>query len=329
MSSQPLPRLVMVTGQRRSGTSLMANLLDAQAEVQVRRDFLGIARLHRVAGLPRLDAPLAPPARRAVVAAYERQNRRLALSAAAVADLDRLAPAPDAGPWALRDLYVEVLAGLSSGSTQVVGHKTTMAEPILEALLDAVEPLHVVYMVRDPRDVVVSAVARFPQEPPLGFVSQWREGVQRVRDLEARRPDLRERLTWVRYEDLVADPDRSMEVVATRIGLAGTVAAPDQVLDYGAAWSGNSSFEVREAGVSRAAVGRAERAPELSRLVEVAVGDLIGELGWPRPRPASAGERRALALRRGADAVVGAALRATAKVDEGLRRARRRVGRGG
>ncbi len=320
------PVLLTVTGQRRSGTTLLANLLDAQPGAVVRRDFLGIARFPRGAGHPPLDAPLDADQRASVLTTFRRQNRRLELPPAGVAALDALALPVDGAAWSLADLYRHVLTGLAGPDHVVAGHKTTGAERVVEALLDAVPAAHVAYMVRDPRDVVVSGATRFPDEPLTRLIDVWRRGVATMQDLTRRRPDLASRIWWVRYDDLVADPTGALAALAAGVGL-GAVAVPDELSDYGSSWANNSSFGLRGTGISAEAVGRRSQAPALARRVEVELGPLIDDLGWGPVEPPTLEERVRQRAGRSVDATLGLVLRATAGVDRRARRARSRLGR--
>jgi hypothetical protein len=78
----------------------------------------------------------------------------------------------------------------------------------------ASEPnLHVLCMMRDPRDIVVSRHMRAPSVywTPLRF---WKDSLEPIRRLAGH-----SRFTLVNYESLVADPDAVQNLIADRIPL--------------------------------------------------------------------------------------------------------------
>jgi hypothetical protein len=292
--------MFLITGERRSGTSLVANLLDAQPEVTVYRDFLGIARLHRLVGGP-LDRPLSAREQARVLEAYHRQNGLLRLPSEQQQQLDALATMEPGSSWSLVDLYRVVLGNAMGPTDRLVGHKTTMAHAVIEPLLDEVPECRVVYVVRDPRDVVHSALHRFPDERLFGLVAAWRASVDVVLDLEQRRSDLTGRFLRVSYEELVDEPEVTGARLAGFLGLE-RVDVHAQLKDYGADWGGNSSFAEQSRVVTKRGAARwRQEDPKLGPAVVAIASTEMKRLGYdlhPEPRPL---QRGAVQVRRGAD----------------------------
>ncbi|HET6521150.1 MAG TPA: sulfotransferase domain-containing protein [Geminicoccaceae bacterium] len=166
-----------------------------------------------------------------------------------------------------------------------------------------------VYVVRDPRDVLVSyfhyhlKMGRIPRDFPLdGYARQflegrldpfgtWREHVGGWLGARLGQPDF----LLVRYEDLSADPGAELRRIAGLLDLPADDAALEAAV-AGASADAMRESERREAGrwkplrnsrgdgtfVRRAAVGgwREELPPALAAEVQTAWGDLMTELGY-------------------------------------------------
>lgn len=319
------PTLLMVTGQRRSGTTLLANLLDAQPQVTVLRDFLGVARLHRAAGSPPLGAALTLTQQEGVRQGFNRHNRALALPPDRTAELDGLADLEVGSAWSLVDFHRRVLAGAAASDDLVVGHKTTMAEQIVLPLLIAEPELRVVGIVRDPRDVLRSAARRFPDEAPFDILSRWRVGARALELAQTHEPTA-ERVLVVRYEDLVGDPDSTLSRLGDFLGL-DHLAVPDHLTDHGSNWESNSSFGSEGAGVVRTNTLHRSADPRVDQLVEFVLREQMSWFGYDlRSAPGMSsrlGYRVLLAL----DRVAELGLRSSAGLGERLVRGRARLGR--
>ncbi|MBI2841609.1 MAG: sulfotransferase [Acidobacteria bacterium] len=139
----------------------------------------------------------------------------------------------------------------------VVGEKETICEEFLPYLLH--KGAKVVLILRDPRDVVVSLnegtdgrhAGRL--KPLLFNLRNWRKSVAFAIHLQGH-PGF----AWLRYEDLVSDPDGAIGRVARAIGVepfaAGAFTRGVHNLD-GSLWAGNSSHGPLDA-ISRSSIGR-------------------------------------------------------------------------
>jgi hypothetical protein len=154
---------------------------------------------------------------------------------------------PDAG-------FAEVVASLDrslsgDADAEVFGSKETICEEYVPPLLD--RGFRCVILIRDPRDVVASLNhgrgSKFAGElkPTLFNIRSWRKSVAFALAMDGH-----PRFAWCRYEDLVANPGGEL----SRLGL-GTFSTAAEVRDAnGDVWRGNSSHGEMH-GISAASVG--------------------------------------------------------------------------
>lgn len=274
---------LLVTGERRSGTTLLANLLNAAEQITVYRDFLHIARLARAIDVDSLDVPLTLSQKKALIHYFETAEitRRLE-------GVVSLAP-PDFET--LISFYTAILDQIGYPGDLVVGHKTTSAHNAINVLLRHVPLLKVVYVLRDPRDVTLSAVKRFPHQPWSMHIARWRQAYETMARHLAQ-DDTRARSHIIRFEDLLLNPDDSLSSLARFLGI-DEIRQPEVMTDYGQQWQDNSSFDDIRRGLDTTPVGRWRRQdPALGRIVELLLHDLMIDAGFELSAPISERERR-------------------------------------
>lgn len=235
---------LLITGQMRSGTTLIANVLNAQKGIVVYRDFLHIDRLKKALYNPHLTEPLNDSQKRYLIHVFNSGNRDLGFEW-------------EVNPSTfdcLLTFYDEMLNRLHTGDMKVVGHKTTNSEPIVAELIQHKYDLKVIYMIRDPRDVVISAIHRFADMNSFEAVKNWRDGYEKIRPLLNIEP-FRTRILKVRYEDLLLDTDSILERLSSFLGVE-CIDLPDRMLDYGRDWQDNSAFNDLSGGLNPKPIGR-------------------------------------------------------------------------
>lgn len=182
-----------------------------------------------------------------------------------------------------------------SGVQSYVGSKEILCEELIPFLAGA--GCKCVISIRDPRDVVASVNfgARYASmgepRPILYTLRTWRKSVAYALAL-ADDP----RVCIVRYEELASNPNQTMRTLFESLGLAPLDASRLEVKDqYGANWTGNSSF-AETAAVSSKPVGRFEHVlpRESLRYVEAACLPEMRALGM-QPVVSRRFERSALA----------------------------------
>jgi hypothetical protein len=142
---------------------------------------------------------------------------------------------------------------------------------------------------RDPRAIVASLVAMAERDPtqaahPPSYMRHWRKSIALSRRFAAD-PALRERFRAVPYEHLVADPDAE----ARRICAELEVKFEPAMLDLSAeGWAGNSSYAHSKRGVyaSSAARWRRDLAAEVIHTTDFLCGPEMALTGY-RPEDAA------------------------------------------
>lgn len=162
------------------------------------------------------------------------------------------------------------------------GAKETACEELVPVLLD--HGFRCLIIIRDPRDVVTSLNHGTGHEmggdvrPTLFNIRAWRKSVAIAHTCTAR-----ERFHWCRYEDLVADPERTLRAAASQIDVDLDTFDFTTLRDpSGGAWTGNSSHRTYS-GISRDSVGthRTLLPPEVGRFIEAACLPELQRLGYP------------------------------------------------
>ena len=283
-------RKLLITGQRRSGTTLTAKLLNAQASLRVYSDFLHIDRIRRHLKVATLSQTLTLD---------ERQElKRHFLSTEKNRIEKGEIPEWEAYPFKTLNIdslivfYEKALEGLASENDQVIGHKSTMAQGILEDLLTTCSDALAIYVIRDPRDVVNSSLARQQKDAGFeksnknvfGWIQEWADAestVQRIRS----NPAIRDRLLIVRYEDLVREEQTTYRQLAAFLGLEQLDVPED--LHYRAGVTPNdSSFAPLVKALDTSPIGRWKKVnPEVGRITEVVLHKSMQTHGYAVSKP--------------------------------------------
>lgn len=265
-----------ITGQMRSGTTLISNFLNSNRKISVYRDFIHIQRLKESVDVDSLEEDLEEEQQKE---AKERHN-----------GLAEKLPTEDRRffiqEWTyknLADYYDSYLEELGRENEHVVGHKTTQAWDVMGELLSLFPDLKIIYMVRDPRDVAVSSARKWPHggRGQTDTVCRWwKAGLQKARRCRQREEH---RVLLLKFEDLLTNTDKAMDELTAF--LETDVSIPKQMTEYGQVWRGNSSFENREQLLDPSSVGRwKERRPWVGKEVEGKCGPLMREMGYEVPQ---------------------------------------------
>lgn len=265
-----MKKKLIITGPMRSGTTLVANFLNSVSTFSVYRDFLHVKRVRDAAGVEHIGESLGPAEKKR---AKRKHNRMTSLLPVDNADFF-----VDSWPWhTVLGYYVNFLSYLRDGK-EVIGHKTTHAGEVLNQLLASVPGLRAIYVVRDPRDVVISAARKWPhqQRGQTGRVMQrWKVGLNEA--LKAK-SNHEERIYLLRFEDLVLRPNSEIDHLQEFLGVS--MSMPEQLVEYGNVWKGNSSFEEVDDLLDTSAVGRWKTKRPWLKQVEEYCGALMSELAY-------------------------------------------------
>ena len=192
---QPL----FITGEKRSGTSFLANLLNTQAQAVVFADTLGSLFLAaKQLDIRDLRHPLTSREKNVLISNIIAEGRSRNVDFSTI-QRDECS--------ALYDIFLAALRIIKGNSgASVVGVKCTQEREMARKLLH--EGSKVIYCVRDPRDVVYSSKNRFAQHNLFATAEQWLEGFQFIESMKGK-----ENFLLVKYEELILKKNK----VATEI----------------------------------------------------------------------------------------------------------------
>ncbi len=218
---------VMVTGERRSGTTLVANFLNSQDGFSVHSDLLRslFAEAQRLE-ITDAGKPLSERERNILLSNLEAEGLETGMP------FFSEIPREKCHRWI--DIYMEALGTLRADN-DVVGSKVTGSYDLLPELLQW--GVRIVFCIRDPRDVCLSAMNRFSGYDLFDFVTAWKRSVEVARRLQGH-----ENFHLVRFEDLVSE-DREAELarLSTFLGRSIDMAAEPTHRSSGG-FKANSSF---------------------------------------------------------------------------------------
>ena len=219
-------RHAFVGGYSRSGTTLLTTILDSHPEIAMGYELMPT-------GLPSLDTTIAT------------------IEAAEGDPADTLRQDPGTRPIGVFLVYckrarvepdevVEILKGFRAEGMRSIGglkDRSRVAMAVVErkraregaavsgfkantprvSAMDRYNPESAfVFIARDPRDVLASQMARSFDRPPKTVASHWSRYVSSFRRFMGHHPD---RAVIVRYEDLVTERERSLDLVFGAVGL--------------------------------------------------------------------------------------------------------------
>ncbi len=222
---------ILVTGEMRSGTTLVTSFLNSQEHCVVYADFLrSLFREARKLGIDNLTAELSSREKNVLVSNLVAEGFRIGVSEFQEIKRDQF------NTWL--GLYWLALEHLDRGrGSQLVGTKATREYHYLSDLLE--HDVRVIYCVRDPRDVLLSAKNRFSDYDMFGSAREWKRGFDLATSLQHH-----PKFMILRFENLLEDQDR--EEMATYLSqFLGTDIAPSPdsliILD-GVEFRDNSAF---------------------------------------------------------------------------------------
>jgi len=238
-----MKRLIIV-GLPRSGTTLVATLLGAQPRIHFLTDYFpafteALMRLERP-----WNGPLSLSERRIALALVRDQFLRVRHPV--LVKLDAFAT--------LDELHRRVMEELGATTDRWVGHKLLLSPELLRATLERTE-IHCLILFRDPRDAALSYFHRTGGGLEA-YARNWAATVRLWHELQAC-----PRLLGLRFEDLIVQPERTIERLGDWLGQAldPRVSALrfQRSRAHGATdWAENSAFQDVQERFDRQPIGR-------------------------------------------------------------------------
>jgi hypothetical protein len=206
----------LVLGQPRSGTTLVAQCLNGHADLVVPDETDVVVPLAFL-----VDRVEDPDVGRDLAATLVTSSKRFAGSLGQYLTAEQAAAAVRSAPWTLRGVLSSLYAAVAeAGGGRLGGDKSPNDLKFTRILLTADlfgEGLPVIHVVRDVRDVMASFQdLGWAHGVPEGLVHFWVANNLMVQANVARRgsPYL-----LVRYEDVVADPERQFRDMCELLGV--------------------------------------------------------------------------------------------------------------
>jgi hypothetical protein len=279
------PTMFFVCGCPKSGTTWVQLLLDRHPEVSCAGESHLVVLLQKFSKL------------------IEDHNFHQARRNTAIfGDIVGYAPFPEIGHDDERWLYEGLVARMLDKSVRkpgvrAAGDKTPNLVEHLHWFAATVPQARFIHVIRDPRDVAVSGWHHLHRTAPLDerrqlsafrdyallSVQLWQVLVQRARD---QAPQLGDRYLEVRYEDLHADPDATIEGLLRFLGVASDPAACRACLEgasFGALSGGRAAGQEDPAAFLRKGLPGDWRNwfdPALNEAVLGEIGPLMAALGY-------------------------------------------------
>lgn len=182
----------MITGEMRSGTTFLANLLNSQEQLLVYSDMLiSLFSIGKSKEIIEVTAPLIELQKNLLVSNLNSEGFNLGLN------FDHLRSCET---WIemLNKAYDTLLSSQENHKIEFVGVKKTNEPYYLKALLD--NGVKILYVARDPRDVIYSNKNRFSEYSMFSAANRLKENLHKARSLE-KHPNL----LIVRYHELILD----------------------------------------------------------------------------------------------------------------------------
>jgi hypothetical protein len=300
------PEAIFIVGVSRSGTTLMRRILDRHSRIGIATEnhFLGhllpwegTRHYLRRLGHPRDDATVSAMVEHIYSGELQRRSRlrelspywRWLTSRVPRADIEACLLASDRTERGLFEAFLRIYADRRGKA--IMGEKTPAHLDYVETLLEWFPEGRVIHCLRDPRAVYVSELRRrgehavgFPYRqlvaiPALlaSFVLAqtawtWARAVHRHRVLQRRFGD---RYRLVRFEDLVAEPERTLGELCRFLGVDVEPRMLEQQVTSRGARVGAAGFDAGAADRWRERID-----PRARSLLQGMLGRRLSEMGY-------------------------------------------------
>jgi hypothetical protein len=261
---------ILISGEMRSGTTLLANFLNQQDKITIYRDFLHIEGLMNAIGANFLTEPLSRIQKTQLLYQFNfKDNAKLHFSL----------EIGDNEFDSLSDFYDLVLKKISKDGDVFVGHKTTKTYDVIVDLLNCQPDLKVIYIIRDPRDVVNSALKMFPHQTIYDHIRGWQEGSANVKKLLGNR-QIKNRILLLHFEKLILNTDEWFKKIVEFLKI-DSIKLPAKLTDYQDNWLNNSSIgDINEIFDEKAVNRWRNNDPRISEIVEILLSERMKGFGY-------------------------------------------------
>lgn len=244
---------LLITGEMRSGTTFLANFLNTQTGAVVYADMLVslFMEAHNMQ-INDINRSLSDREKNVLLSNIIQEGKLHHV------DFSSIERALELSWLELFIAALDVLRGDSGG--MVVGVKRTSEALYLEALLHA--GVKVIYCVRDPRDVVISAQNRFGNFNLFNTVEKWKNSARRAWQLRDHPGFM-----LLRYEDLILRKEETADSLSKFLGVPVTTNFDKFSFGHDKEYQENSSFGDVERLFDPKAVNRWKKSPNETEII--------------------------------------------------------------
>ncbi len=256
---------IFIAGQMRSGTTLLTNVLSIHQEMAILPDFLHIERLRKYASVKNISKQLTVEQKYLLLAKFFSANDGLqALEEAYNYNFNISVSANEFNT--IVDFYNLILEKISEKTQkQIVGHKTTDAEKILSPMLKKIDNLKVIFIYRDPRDVLLSYINRgLSGITKQNVVERWKEGYIKLSKL--RKLYEGKKIMIIRFDDFIINNINHLKQISKYIGITDFPDKIENINHFGGNFKDNSSFSDIDKLFDKKAINRWQKSKQKKKL---------------------------------------------------------------
>jgi len=223
---------LLITGQMRSGTTFMANFLNSQNNMTVYADFLiSLFVSGQRLQVDDINTALADRNKNILIAGLKAEA-----NAMNVEGFDNITK-NDFNTWNdLFDLGLRKVVEFDENTeTKVVGIKKTIEQYFIGQLLE--NDHKIIYMYRDPRDVLLSAKNRFSDFSLYTSITRWAKSMDHIEEFVKNK-----NMVLVKYEDLILNKEDVSSKISDLLGVEINTNLSTFKLRKGSIYKDNSSF---------------------------------------------------------------------------------------
>jgi hypothetical protein len=221
-------QVLLITGEMRSGTTFLANFLNSQSKAVVYADMLvSLFKEAHLLGIIDINKALTEREQNVLLSNLIQEGKLHNL------DFSVIQRSQSLSWW---DIFQQSLSIVQAGQkANIVGIKRTREEKYLSQLMES--GAKIIYCVRDPRDVVISAKNRFASFNLFRIAENWKRSVEMAFRLQNQK-----RFFVVRYEDLILEKDKTSHQLSDFLELPVTTNLTSLKFGHNKQYQDNSSF---------------------------------------------------------------------------------------
>ncbi len=258
---------VLITGYMRSGTTFLANFLNSQEKCLIYRDFL--VTIFRTSKNLRINSFLTP--------LDEQQKNVLLFKLKAEARTMGSNVMDELGKefTNLKELYDAALDAMGKkNGYEVIGSKVTVVDEWMPKIINETD-VNVIYIFRDPRDVLLSVKNAFPNYYLPRYMLELENDINVALGIKS------ESFLRVKFEDLILNTEPTIGKLSDFLGVELTRNVSSGK-DRGIDWLDNSAFHDLNKMFDKKACYRWKKKKDSKEVkyCEILRSDLLKELGY-------------------------------------------------